>query len=159
MKTAISIILLMMVLGLCNRAYCQTSKIINDHFTALKNHDVKAVAAGYADDAQVFSPNWEGAKNGPAGLTEVYTRYFSSTPDLVYNITNVINAGDNVIVEYTSGGTLSNPEGATPAYMKDKKYMINYCAIFTIKNGKIIKETDYFDQVAFLKQVGFFDQH
>jgi ketosteroid isomerase-like protein len=42
--------------------------------------------------------------------------------------------------------------------MKGKKYTINYCAIFTIKNGKIVKETDYFDQVAFLRQVGFFDQ-
>jgi ketosteroid isomerase-like protein len=31
--------------------------------------------------------------------------------------------------------------------------------IITIKNGKIIKETDYLDQVAFLKQAGFFDQH
>ena len=71
---------------------------------------------------------------------------------------NIINAGDNVVVEYTSGGTLSNPEGQTPAYMKDKKYSLNYCAIFIIKNNKIIKETDYFDQVAFLRQVGFFDQ-
>ena len=74
-------------------------------------------------------------------------------------MTNIINAGDNVIVEYTVSGTLSNPESGTPDYMKGKKYSLGYCAIFAIKDGKIIKETDYFDQVAFLKQVGFFDQH
>ena len=138
--------------------YSQPSKLINDHFKALSAHNVKAITAGYADSAKVYSPNWEGAKTGPAGLTEVYARYFASTPDLSYQVKNIIDAGDNIIVEYTSGGTLSNPEGQTPAYMKDKKYLLNYCAVFVIKNGKIIKETDYFDQVAFLRQVGFFDQ-
>jgi len=42
--------------------------------------------------------------------------------------------------------------------MKGKKYTLNYCAILTISKNKITKETDYFDQVAFLRQVGFFDQ-
>ncbi len=144
--------------GLCNTAYSQATKLIDDHFAALAKHDVKAIAVGYADDAQVYSPNWEGVKTGPAGVTEVYTRYFLSTPDLSYKITHTIDAGENIIVEYTCGGTLSNPESGTPAYMKDKKYSINYCAIFTVKNGKIVRETDYFDQVAFLRQVGFFDQ-
>jgi len=149
-----------LILLLCATVvYSQSSKLIDDHFKALASHDVKAIATGYADSAKVYSPNWEGAKTGQAGVTEVYSRYFSSTPDLAYKVTNVINAGDNVVVEYTSGGTLSNPEGATPAYMKGKKYLLNYCAIFTVKNNKIIKETDYFDQVAFLRQVGFFDQH
>jgi steroid delta-isomerase-like uncharacterized protein len=137
----------------------QSSKLIDDHFKAITGHDVKAIAGGYDDSAKVSSPNWEGAKTGPAGITEVYSRYFASTPDLAYKVLNIINAGESVIVECSFSGTLSNPEGATPAYMKDKKYTLNACAVFVIKNNKIIKETDYFDQVAFLRQVGFFDQH
>jgi steroid delta-isomerase-like uncharacterized protein len=152
-----SILIIVSLIGF-SQAYGQSSKVIDDHFKALISHDVKAIAAGYSNDAQVYSPNWEGAKIGQAGVTEVYSRYFASTPDLSYKVTNIINSGDNIVVEYTSGGTLSNPEGNTPAYMKDKKYTLNYCAIFTIKGDKIIKETDYFDQVAFLRQVGFFDQ-
>ncbi|MCO5948996.1 nuclear transport factor 2 family protein [Mucilaginibacter flavidus] len=158
MKTAIKSILVLALLVACARASAQTPRLIDDHFRALIAHDVKSIAAGYSDDAQVLSPNWEGAKIGAAGVTEAYTRYFSSTPDLVYKVLSVINAGDNVVVEYTSGGTLSNPEAGTPEYMKGKKYMLNYCAVFAIKNGKIVKESDYFDQFAFLRQVGFFDQ-
>jgi len=139
-------------------AFSQTSKLIDDHFKALSQHDVKAIAAGYSDDAKIYSPNWEGEKAGQTGITEVYSRYFSSTPDLSYKVTNIIYGGDNVVAEYVSSGTLSNPEKNTPDYMKGKKYSLNYCAIFTIKNGKIVKESDYFDQVAFLRQVGFFDQ-
>ena len=157
MKTIKSILVLALVIA-GSRAFSQTPRLIDDHFKALIAHDVKSIAADYADDAQLLSPNWEGPKVGLSGVTEVYTRYFSSTPDLVYKVVNVINAGENVVVEYTSGGTLSNPETGTPGYMKGKKYMLNYCSVFTIKNNKIIKESDYFDQVAFLKQVGFFDQ-
>ncbi|HWZ14757.1 MAG TPA: nuclear transport factor 2 family protein [Mucilaginibacter sp.] len=136
----------------------QSSKLIDDHFKALTDHDIKAIASGYADDAEVYSPNWEGAKTGPAGVTEVYSRYFKSTPDLSYKVTRVIDAGQTIVVEFTSGGILSNPEGNTPAYMKDKKYTLSYCTVFALKNGKIFREANYFDQVAFLKQVGFFDQ-
>jgi steroid delta-isomerase-like uncharacterized protein len=149
----------MIILVACANFVFAQSKIIDDHFKALIKHDVKLIANGYADDAQVYSPNWEGAKVGPAGITEAYTRYFASTPDLAYVVNNTINAGNNIVVEYTVSGTLSNPEGSTPTYMKGKKYSLNYCAIFTVKDNKIIKETDYFDQVAFLRQVGFFDQH
>lgn len=158
MKTVIKLSLFFGLLITCNGAFAQMPQLIGDHFKALIAHDVKSIAAGYADNAQVLSPNWEGAKVGSTGITEVYNRYFSSTPDLVYKVTNVIAAGNNVVVEYTFGGTLSNPEAGTPDYMKGKKYMLNYCAIFTVSNGKIVKESDYFDQVAFLKQVGFFDQ-
>ena len=136
----------------------QPSKLIDNHFAALNKHDVDAIATGYADNVLFFSVNWEGAKIGLNGVKEVYTRYFSSTPDLNYSVTNIIYAGENIIVEYVSGGTFTKPEDSSSAFMKGKKYALNHCVIFTIKNDKIVKESDYFDQVAFLRQVGFFDQ-
>jgi len=141
------------------QAHAQSSAVINAHFNALTKHDVKAIASGYADSAKVYSPNWEGAKIGPAGLTETYNRYFASTPDLAYKINHIINAGNEVIVQFTQSGTLSNPESGTPDYMKGKKYTLDCCAVFSVKDNKITSESDYFDQVAFLRQVGFFDQH
>lgn len=139
--------------------FAQSTAIITEHFKALNSHDIKAIAAGYTTDAQVFSPNWEGAKAGPDSIADVYRRYFKTTPDLAYTITNMIAAGNNVIVEFTWTGTLSDPEHGEPDYMRGKKYTQPVCVIFMIKNNKIVKETDYFDQVAFLRQVGFFDQH
>ncbi|HVS91500.1 MAG TPA: ester cyclase [Mucilaginibacter sp.] len=70
----------------------------------------------------------------------------------------VITSGNSVVVEYTFTGTLSAPEAGTPDYMKNKKYTLQGCAVFGLKDNKIVKETNYFDQVAFLRQVGFFDQ-
>jgi steroid delta-isomerase-like uncharacterized protein len=127
----------------------QPSSLIEAHFKAMSIHDINAIALGYTDSAEVYSPNWEGAKKGRAGITEVYSRYFKSTPDLSFSVDRVILAGEHVVVEYTQSGTLSDPEGSSPTYMKDKKYTLKCCAIFTINGGKIAHETDYFDQVAF----------
>jgi steroid delta-isomerase-like uncharacterized protein len=137
----------------------QTSNVIDEHYKAINNHDVKTIATEYTADAQAFSPNWEGAKVGPDGATDTFTRYFKSTPDLSYTVTNSVIGGNSVTVEYTFTGTLSSPEAGTPDYMKGKKYTLQGCAIFVLKDNKIVKETNYFDQVAFLRQVGFFDQH
>lgn len=144
--------------AISQKAFAQSS-VVDEHFKALNKHDVNAVVDGYDHDADISSPNWEGVKTGADAITEVYKRYFASTPDLAYKVNNIINAGDNIIVEYTTSGTLSQPESGTPEYMRGKKYSLNYCAILTVKRGKITNERDYFDQVAFLRQVGFFDQH
>jgi steroid delta-isomerase-like uncharacterized protein len=148
----------MLLLFSIGKAMAQ-STVIDEHFKAINNHDIKAVVATYTSDAQVFSPNWEGAKVGQDSVSNVFSRYFKSTPDLVYKMINTINAGNKITVEYSFSGTLSNPEGGTPDYMKGKKYTLQGCAIFILKGNKIVKETNYFDQVAFLKQVGFFDQN
>ncbi|MDO3628148.1 nuclear transport factor 2 family protein [Mucilaginibacter sp. BT774] len=136
----------------------QTTDLISEHFKLLNSHNIQALASEYTDDAEIFSPNWQGAKIGPAGITEVYSRYYKTTPDLTYTVTNTIKSGDNIIVQYSWGGTMAKPENGEPAYMEGKKYTLQCCAIFVIKNNKIIKETNYFDQVAYLRQVGFFDQ-
>jgi len=137
----------------------QTTDLISEHFKLLNSHDIKGLTGEYAIDALIYSPNWEGARIGPAGITEVYSRYYKTTPDLAYKVTNIIKSGDTVIVQYSWGGTMAKPENGEPDYMEGKKYMLQCCAIFVIKNNKIIKETNYFDQVAYLRQVGFFDKH
>ena len=137
----------------------QTTDLISEHFKLLNSHDINGLAREYAIDAMIYSPNWEGPKIGPPGITEVYSRYYKTTPDLAYAVRNIIKSGDNIIVQYSWGGTMSKPENGEPAYMEGKKYTLECCAIFVIKNNKIIKETNYFDQVAYLRQVGFFDKH
>ena len=152
-----SILICLMCFTQISRA--QSADLVGEHFKLLNSHSIQGLAAEYADDAQIFSPNWEGAKIGPSGISEVYTRYYKTTPDLTYTVNNVIKAGEKVIVQYSWGGTMAKPEAGQPAYMEGKKYLLQCCVIFVIVNDKIIKETNYFDQVAYLKQVGFFDNH
>src|SRR5215467_10276136 len=131
-------------------------KLAYSWIDALNRHDTDAIAKMYADNAQLESPNWEGIKTGAPEAKTVYHRYFTSTPDLQQQITHLVVTDSNIVVEYISTGTLQNPEKNTPEYMRGKKYTLHNCTRLNIDHGKIIMQVNYFDQVAFLRQVGFF---
>lgn len=133
--------------------------LVRAHFDLLNRHDLDGLAAQYAPDAVLRSMSWEGDHHGPAEARTAYERYFTASPDLRYRITNLVVAPGVVTVEYTSVGTMQKPEAGEPSYMDGKAYTLRNCTVFTVKNGKIIAESTYFDQVAFLRQVGFFEQH
>ena len=92
-------------------------------------------------------------------MRTIYRRYFSSTPDLEQKITHLVSTDSCLVIEYDSWGTLSNPEQQTPEYMRGKKYLLHNCTRMTVREGKIIQQKTYFDQVSFLRQMGFFEEH
>lgn len=141
------------------KSAAQLRTMANVWMDALNRHDTDAIAKMYADDAQLESPNWQGVKTGSAGAMDVYGRYFISTPDLQQKMTHLITTDSNIVIEYISWGTLLHPEKSTPEYMRGKKYTLQNCTRLDIRNGKIVRQVNYFDQVSFLRQVGFFDQH
>ena len=126
---------------------------------ALNRHDTAALVLLYADSARIISPNWEGVRTGREAVKDVYGRYFAGTPDLEHLLTHLITTDTALVIEYISRGTFLHPEPGTPDYMKGKKYELQNCTRLTIRKGKILMQVNYFDQVAFLRQVGFFDQH
>ncbi len=132
--------------------------IITAHFEAMNRHDTIAISKFYSDSATLESPNWEGTKKGPAEAREVYSRYFISSPDLKYTISHILSTENEIVVEYESHGTMMHLEDGGPAYMLGKTYTLKNSTRFEIKDGKIMKSVSYFDQVAFLRQVGFFEQ-
>ncbi|HEX3023856.1 MAG TPA: nuclear transport factor 2 family protein [Chitinophagaceae bacterium] len=134
------------------------NKIIDQYFLFLNKHDTVAVSKLYADDATLRSPNWEGNKKGQAGAREIFSRYFISSPDLKYTITHTVFTGNTAIVEYTSDGTIIHTEDDDAKYMNGRHYVLNNITRFEIKENKIVESVSYFDQVAFLRQVGFFEQ-
>ena len=65
------------------------ANIVTARFEQMNRHDTNAIAALFADTAKISSPNWDGVKTGPAGVREVYRRYFASSPDIHYTITRI----------------------------------------------------------------------
>lgn len=137
----------------------QLKQLIKDHFNALNRHDVKMLIKDYDPDVQVTSSGWTGIHNGTRELIFDNNQNFHVSPDLRYDIEHVYFSGDSIItVQYTTSGTLTNPDKDTPANVIGKKYMLDKCTVFTIRDYKIVKEATYFDQFSFLNQMGFFDQ-
>ena len=145
-----------------NESYAQkennsNKKLAETWFKNLADHDTVALANMYADSAFIESPNWDGTKKGPSAIREIYSRYFTTSPDLTHKITNVFFNDNVIVVEYSFSGTMIDPEKNSPKYMRGKKYTLKACSRMNIQNGKITAQSTYFDQVAFLRQVGFFE--
>ena len=133
--------------------------VIKTKFSLMNTHNIEKMSALYMDSASIQSTGFDEIEKGPMGIKNIYSRYFKSSPDLSYEITGIIYKDTAAVVQYTSKGTMTTLEESVPAYMRGKKYELKNCTIFTIFHGKIAKEITYFDQVSFLKQVGFFEKH
>ena len=157
--------LMMMCAGLlitnvsdAQRENYENNRLVERWFEHIADHDTLGLAMMYADTAIIESPNWEGTKKGPAAIREIYSRYFTTSPDLTHRQVNIFTNDKTIVIEYIFSGTMVDPEKGSPAYMRGKKYTLKACSRMNIENGKIAAQSYYFDQVAFLRQVGFFDQ-
>jgi len=132
--------------------------LVKQRFAAMNRHDTDAIAKLYADGAVIQSPNAEKDVLGPAGIRSVYRRYFLTSPDMKYSITRIIPADSSATVEFTFTGTMQHMEDAGAKYMLGKRYTLKSCVILEVHDQKFVRDVSYFDQVAFLRQVGFFEQ-
>ena len=71
-------------------------------------------------------------------------------------IRHIYEAGDTVIVEGDYAGTqtgpLVAPSGTIPA--TDRFFSFPFADVFTISDGKIVRHAVYWDNMAFLAQLG-----
>ena len=160
MKKFFVMLILVAASAVLSASYCQDAmmNIFKAKFDAMNRHDIKGLCSLYSDSARIESTGLDNIIYGPVKLAEVYNRYFKSTPDLSYKITRVTEGKNAVVVEYTSSGTFQKNEKNVPAYYKGKKYSLKNIVRIDIANNKITGESTYFDQVSFLRQMGFFDK-
>lgn len=122
---------------------------------SLNAHDMSGWAAKLAPG---FSADYPGA----SGLNAAYARGFNEAflpafPDLHFDIVRSLVSGDTAVVEWTAGGThdgpLTNAAGQTipPTHGKG---MIHGILVSDVKDGQIVRERTYWDQMELLAQLG-----
>ncbi len=129
-------------------------QIAESMFAAFNRHDVEAMAALYSDDAFIDSPDFDAPKRGQQAIREIYTKYFRQTPNIRNEVKSITACGDKVFVEFVSSGTIENPPSYAPPQMKGKKFAVKIANVLEIKNGKIVRDVIYYNQLSFLKQIG-----
>jgi steroid delta-isomerase-like uncharacterized protein len=84
------------------------------------------------------------------------TAMVDAVPDTKHPVSNVVEVGDQVFVEFRWQGThtrpLLSPQGEIPA--TGKRIDIRCSSVFEVEAGRITAERGYFDQVEFLTQLG-----
>ena len=125
---------------------------IQSFIAAINKHDAAAAGALVADDV-VWSEQPEPADYGKKDLLATMNGMFGGFPDLKFDVTRTIAAGDWVAITATVDGT--NTGDLPPLTKKTgKKLALPVLEAYKIENGKITQAWVFFQSLAFKQQLG-----
>lgn len=112
--------------------------LINQYFEHFNNHDWEKMAEMYTETAEFKDPSLgQGiVAQTREQIVQKYSELNGIFPDLKDKVVQIYPSGENnVIVEFVSSGTASN----------GSEFELPICTIFTIENGKFVKDFTYYD--------------
>lgn len=120
------------------QASTENEKLVQQCFDYFNNHQWKEMAALYSDTAEFKDPSLGHGivKQSRAQIIDKYSQLNKLFPDIRDEIVQIYPSGKNhIIVEFVSTGTAPD----------QSKLELPICTIFTIENGKIVKDFTYYD--------------
>jgi ketosteroid isomerase-like protein len=128
---------------------------ISDRLTELINtHDAQAIGDLFAEDGVLVDPS--GEFRGRAAIVEYWEGFFRAFPSMSGADTFSAESGDTAINEWTASGAhegpLDGPEGTIEP--TGKTVTIRGADAITVRDGKITSQRVYYDQLAFMIQLG-----
>ncbi|WP_331371705.1 ester cyclase [Sinorhizobium chiapasense] len=129
--------------------------VVAAYVAAWNAHDSSKAASYFADDVTYYDASVGKPVNGKdAAKTGVIDNFLNAVPDAVWAVKGEpIAAGDKVSFEWEFSGTNSGA-WADGTAATGKPFKITGASIFTVKDGKISTQSDYYDALGFYKQLG-----
>ncbi|GAB3290624.1 ester cyclase [Parasphingorhabdus pacifica] len=120
-------------------------------FDLVRQHDLDGLRQLYHDDYVYLDA--EGEQPGAEAGIAVADKYKTAFPDLTFETRSTLACGDDVAVrELTVRGTHENElDGIAPT---GRKIEVLLCNIVEIRDGKIYREREYYDNYSILRQLG-----
>jgi steroid delta-isomerase-like uncharacterized protein len=94
-----------------------------------------------------------GVFRGPAEVRAVFTDLFAAVPDFFLHVERVVADDRVAAVEYRMGGTFDGApfQGIEPT---GRKIELRGCDLVEVEDGKVVRNTGYYDGAAFARAVG-----
>jgi len=132
-----------------------TKQVAAEALEAFNAHDEARFRATYADDV-VFEAPGEVRTEGADATVEYAMAWLTAFPDAKLTIHEEIFDGEWGVQRFTFNGThqdtLSGPGGDIPA--TNRHLTGRGLQMFRVRDGKIVEEHLYFDQVQVMTQLG-----
>lgn len=119
----------------------QTRDIIVALFEAFNRHDVEALVALYAEDAQLRSPGDAEPSIGHAAIRENYTGHFDNIPAVHDAVQNIVVEGTRGAVEFVASWDQPNEDDPKA------RGSLRIASFITVEKGKIVRDITYFDRL------------
>lgn len=118
---------------------------------AVTRRDFDALRALYHEDYTYTASDGEERAGADAGVAvaQMYTRAF---PDLTLDVRHRYATADASVIEFTARGTHEDDLDGIPA--TGKRVEVSVCNVIEARDGTILKEREYFDSQAMMRQLG-----
>lgn len=129
--------------------------VVDGYLAAWNAHDSAAAAAYFADDVVYYDASVGTPVEGrEAAKVKVIDAFLDAAPDAVWKREGEpVVSGDAVAFEWTFGGTNSG-DWADGTKATGKSFSFHGMSLFRVKDGKIVRQSDYYDALGFYKQLG-----
>jgi steroid delta-isomerase-like uncharacterized protein len=128
-------------------------KTIKNWVAAWNSHDLDKTISFYTDDC-VLEDNALGLVcHGKKELVAFCKSAFIDFPDLRFESKSLFNSGNWVAWEWTMTGTQTH-SSTLAIKATGKRFSVRGASIIEIHNGKIKRETDYYNTLTVMQQLG-----
>ena len=132
----------------------KNSEIVKRCWELMESGRLDGLADVWAPDVEFKAPGT--ALRGIEQIRPFLEVFFTAFPDLKHQVVTTTEGGDAVALELRVTGThtrpLRTPNGEVPP--TGRKVVWETCDVIRVKNGKVTAWHAYWDQVAFLTQLG-----
>ena len=131
----------------------KTARILDDWASAWSSHDTEKVLALFADECVYEDVTFGVVNRSKAELRAFADGTFAAIPDFNVTLTSRFAAGRWAAMEWAMSGT---HKGDLPGLPATSRYFssVRGSTIVELKEGKILRCSDYWDAATVMKQVG-----
>jgi steroid delta-isomerase-like uncharacterized protein len=133
----------------------ELTSLIKQHYHNVSEGHIERDRGIMSDDIIHISATAGTVTGIEAFLAFVYA-FKQAFPDLHWEMREFIEGSDTVVAEGifigTNSGTMVGPRGPIPA--TGRRVELPFCDIWKVRNGRIVENRIYYDQVTFLSQLG-----
>jgi steroid delta-isomerase-like uncharacterized protein len=123
-----------------------------EHFAAESNHDYEATLATLAEEIQYQIMPAGLVMHGKEEATRYYRQWWSAFPDVDIEVKRIVATGEWVVAEVSSTATHLGPFMGIPPI--GRRVQSRVCCVIRVRDGKMVEETVYYDQLERLLQLG-----
>jgi steroid delta-isomerase-like uncharacterized protein len=147
--------ILSLVLCGCSRQSEQSKaadQIVRDFVAAGNMHDVERQVSLFTDDCIYEDVALGKTTHGKDELHAFSKEFFAGAPDLKEELKSVIVSGNRVAIEWIMSGTHTGDWPDLPA--NGKSFSMRGVSLMELRDGKIQRNTDYYDSASWMRQLG-----
>jgi len=125
--------------------------IVSQWIAAFNAHDVMAIVAFYADDAELFDSGMKHPRHGRQEIEHWFHERFNTMPSITYTPHDqVLVAANRAAVTWTVNGRTPRRFGLS---WLSRAFQADGVSVFALHEGRIIKQRGYYDHLAVVEQV------